>query len=133
MDDMHDYCNVSHYLDALGDAQTAYMMGLREFRAARPWLRHNLGHGDHFDYVNPADGAVVFRALRTGPTGEQVFCIAHMEGRPLPEMDPLAMPIPGLGGGGWRVTLTAPGVTPGFDGGPLALGDNTAVIYTRMR
>uniref|UniRef100_UPI0025D6D0F6 glucosylglycerol hydrolase n=1 Tax=Roseobacter sp. TaxID=1907202 RepID=UPI0025D6D0F6 len=41
MDDMHDYCNVSNYMDRLGDAHTDYTLKLRNFRAARPWLRDN--------------------------------------------------------------------------------------------
>jgi len=133
MDDMHDFCNVSSYVDGLGDAQTGFMLALREFRRSRPWLRRNLGPQDHFDYRSPADGAVVFRSLRVGPDGEQVFCVAHMEGKALPEADPLTLPLPGLSGGGWRLALRAPGIGGDYAGGPLTLRDNMGLVFTRSR
>ena len=133
MDDMHDYCNVANYIDRLGDAHTAYMLALRAFRAARPWLRENHGPRDVFDYHTPTDGTVAFRALRHGPDGEQVFVIAHLEGKPLVDIDPTALPIPGLEGGGWHVALRAPSIGGDYLGGPLTLHDSMAVLYTRRR
>ncbi len=133
MDDMHDYCNVANYTDRLGDAHTSYMLGLREFRAARPWLRDNHGPNDVFDYHTPTDGTVAFRCLRHGPDGEQVFMIAHLEGKPLMEIDPLALPITGLEGDGWHVALRTPSIGSDYLGGPLTLHDSMAVLYTRQR
>ncbi len=131
MDDMHDYCNVANYVDRLGEAHTDYMLGLREFRAARPWLRDNHGPGDVFDYHMPTRGTVAFRCLRHGPDGEQVFMIAHLEGKPLFEIDPTALPIPGLEGGGWHVALRTPPIGGEYLGGPITLHDSMAVLYTR--
>ncbi|SDW74244.1 Hypothetical glycoside hydrolase 5 [Roseicitreum antarcticum] len=131
MDDMHDYCNVSNYLDRLGDAHTDYMLNLREFRAARPWLRNNYGPQDVFDYATPIKGTVAFRSLRHGPDGEQVFAIAHLEGKPLDEIDPTTLPIPGLEGGGWQVALRTPTIGSDYLGGPISLHDSMAVLYTR--
>jgi hypothetical protein len=132
MDDMHDYCNVSHYLDQLGDAHTDYMLRLRQFRLARPWLMQNFGPRDRFDYQRPTDGAVVFRSLRHGPDGEQVFAMAHLEGKPLLDVDPTRLPIPGLEGGGWRVELRSPRIGTDYLGGPLSLFDGMAVLFTRQ-
>ncbi|MFP5306358.1 MAG: glucosylglycerol hydrolase [Gammaproteobacteria bacterium] len=133
MDDMHDYCNVANYLEMLGDAHTEYMLRLREFRRARPWLRGNLSGADHFDYQRPTRGAVVFRSLRHGPDGEQVFAIAHLEGKPLLDVDPTALPIPGLEGGGWQVALRSPQIGADYLGGPISLHDSMAVLFTRKR
>lgn len=132
MDDMHDYCNVANYLDQLGDAHTAYMLALREFRAGRPWLRDNYGPADVFDYHQPTAGTVAFRSLRHGPDGEQVFLIAHLEGKPLVDIDPLALPVPGLEGGGWQVALRTPSIGSDYLGGPLTLHDSMAVLFTRQ-
>jgi hypothetical protein len=133
MDDMHHYCNVSHYLHSLGDAHTAYMLALRRFRMARPWLMQNLGPADHFDYLRPTLGAVVFRSLRHGPDGEQVFAIAHLEGKPQSAIDPTMMSIPGLEGDGWQVALRSPQIGSDYLGGPINLRDGMAVLFTRQR
>jgi hypothetical protein len=131
MDDMHDYCNVSHYLHMLGDVHTGYMLALRRFRAARPWLRGNLGSRDYFDYQRPTNGSVVFRSLRHGPDGEQVFAIAHMEGKPLYDIDPTSLPVPGLEGGGWNVVLRSPAIGADYQGGSIDLYDGMAVLFGR--
>jgi hypothetical protein len=131
MDDMHDYCNVSKYVTKLGDAHTDYMLRLREFRRKRPWLADNFGLRDRFDYQRPTDGSVLFRSLRHGPDGEQVFCVAHLEGKPVLDMDPTALAIPGLDGGGWRVELRSPQIGTDYLGGPITLHDSMAVLFTR--
>ncbi|MEX2481896.1 MAG: glucosylglycerol hydrolase [Gammaproteobacteria bacterium] len=131
MDDMHDYCNVSGYLELLGDAQTRFMLDLREFRRARPWLRHNFGPHDHFDYRQPIDGSVVFRSLRRGPGGEEVYAVMHLEGLPLEGFDPLADDVPGLDGGGWRVALRTPPIGGDYIGGELVFRDSMGVLFVR--
>jgi hypothetical protein len=131
MDDMHDYCNVANYVDDLGDGHTDYMLKLREFRAARPWLAQNYGPDDVFDYSKPTKGTVAFHSLRHGPDGEQVFTIAHLEGKPLVDLDPTKLPIPGLEGGGWEVALRSPAIGSDYLGGPISLHDSMAVLYTR--
>ena len=133
MDDMHDFSNVAKYLDRLGDAHTDYMLKLREFRATRPWLRDNYGPDDVLDYHTPTRGTLAFRALRHGPDGEQVFMIAHLEGKPLEDIDPVTLPVPGLEGGGWHVALRTPSIGSDYLGGPISLHDSMAVLYTRRR
>ncbi len=131
MDDMHDYCNIWKYVDRLGDAHTEYMLNLRQFRAARPWLAGNYGEGDVFDYRRPLDGAVVFTALRRGPDGSAVYVVAHLEGKPLVDVDPLDFGVPGAGGQGWRVALRSPPIGSDWLGGSLTLHDGMAVLYER--
>ena len=129
--DMHEYCNVARHHTQLLPAQTKFNHGLREFRRARPWLRGNLGERDRFDYKRPVDGTVLFTSLRHGPDGEQVFMVAHMEGGPTGDFDPLRLPIQGLEGFGWHVALRTPPIGPEFIGGPISLQDSMALVYTR--
>ncbi|MBD3678449.1 MAG: hypothetical protein HUJ27_08610 [Rhodobacteraceae bacterium] len=131
MDDMHDYCNVSHSLSSLDPAQCDFMLNLRNFRRARPWLRDNYGAGDQFDYLRPLNGRTVFTSLRNGPDGEQVFSILHMEGKETGEIDPLRLPIPGLEGFGWEVALRTPGIGSDYLGGPITLRDSMGLVFTR--
>ncbi len=130
MDDMHEYCNVSHSVGALDPAQTRFMHGVREFRRANPWLRRNFGEGDHFDYLKPIDGRTVFVALRNGP-GIQSFTICHMEGGETQEFDPLTLPVPGIAGFGWEVALRTPSIGSDYLGGPLVMRDSMALTYVR--
>jgi hypothetical protein len=86
-----------------------------------------------FDYETPTNGTVVFRSLRHAPDGEQVLSIAHLEGKPLLDIDPTLLSIPGLEGGGWKVALRSPTIGPDYEGGPISLHDSMALIYTRNR
>lgn len=131
MDDMHDYCNVSGYMEYLGDAQTRFMLDMREFRIARPWLRRNLGPNDQVDYQSPIAGTTLFRSLRHGPDGEQVFTIVHMEGQPVIDIDPTALDIPGLEGGNWNVALRTPPIGADYLGGLIMLRDSMGLVFTR--
>ena len=131
MDDMHDYCNVANALPSLDPAQAGFCLGVRNFRRARPWLRDDYGPSDRFDHLTPIDGRTVFTALRHGPEGEQVFCVTHMEGKPLLDIDPLSLPVQGIDGGGWSVALRTPGIAAGYEGGPVTLEDSTALVFTR--
>jgi hypothetical protein len=131
MDDMHDYCNVGNHLTSLDALQSEFCLDVRKFRRARPWLRDNYGPKDNFDYLKPIDGRTVFTALRHGPHGEQVFVVAHMEGKPTDEVDPLTLPVPGIEGTGWRVALRTPSIGPDYTGGPLTLKDSMALVYVR--
>ena len=130
MDDMHEYCNVAHAHSALVPENVAFSHRLRDFRRARGWLRHNLRADDWFDHLRPIDGRTVFAALRHGPDGGDVFMIAHMEGAPTPPLDPLALPVPGLGDG-WKLALKTPGVAADYEGGEIVLHDSHALIFER--
>lgn len=131
MDDMHDYCNVSHSLSSLDPDQAEFCLQVRNFRRARPWLRQNYGPKDHFDYLQPIDGRTVFISLRHGPDGEQVFTVCHMEGKPVAEMDPLDLPVAGIEGGGWRVALRTPSIGSDYENGPITLHDSMALVFVR--
>ena len=133
MDDMHDYCNVSHSLSKLEPEQSDFGLRLRNFRRARPWLRDNYGPDDRFDYLHPIEGRCVFTSLRHGPDGEQVFSIMHMEGLATGEVDPTALPIDGLGGGGWSLDLRTPDIGSDYLGGPITLRDSMGLVFTRKR
>jgi hypothetical protein len=130
MDDLFEYCNVSYYKASLSEGQALYNYHLRQFRRARPWLRRNLGEGDHFDFREPVAGSVVFRGLRTGPDGEQLLFCAHMEGGPT-TVTPTEMALPGLVRDGWTQVFG----TPGFDvldpDAEIPLEDGQGFILTR--
>ncbi|WP_232822923.1 glucosylglycerol hydrolase [Oceanibium sediminis] len=131
MDDMHEYCNVANSVSALEPHQTSFMLELRKFRRANPWLRGNFGARDHFDYMQPIDGRTVFTSLRHGPEGRQVFTITHMEGGETNGFDPLRLPIPGLEGFGWKLALATPTIGPDYEGGPIVLKDSMGLVFTR--
>jgi hypothetical protein len=131
MDDMHDYCNVANSLSSLDADQAAFCLQVRNFRRARPWLRGNYGPKDRFDYLQPIGGRTVFTSLRHGPDGEQVFMVAHMEGKPTDDVDPLTLPVPGIEGSGWRLELRTPTIGSDYLGGPITLRDSMALVYVR--
>jgi hypothetical protein len=133
MDDMHEYCNVSNSLPALDHDQADFCLRVRNFRRNNRWLSRNYGPEDRFDYLHPIDGRTVFTSLRHGPEGEQVFAVAHMEGKPLDEIDPLSLQVPGIEGSGWEVTLRTPSIGSDYLGGPLTMRDSMALVYTRKR
>ncbi|WP_043918469.1 glucosylglycerol hydrolase [Jannaschia aquimarina] len=129
MDDMHDYCNVSNSLPSLDADQAAFCLAVRTFRRERPWLRENYGPEDRFDYLQPIEGRTVFTSLRHGPDGERIFTLAHMEGKPTGEIDPLSLPVPGLDRGTWRCALRTPPIGSDYEGGPIDLKDAMALVF----
>ena len=131
MDDMHEYCNISNALPALDPAQITFCRAIREFRHLRPWLAKNYGPKDRFDYIHPINGRTVFTSLRHGPDGEQVFSIAHLEGKPTEEFDPLTLPVPGIEGKNWHLVLRTPSIGDEYVGGPIVLKDSMALVYVR--
>jgi len=131
MDDMHEYCNVSQTVTQLDADHVRFMLDLRNFRRANPWLRANFGPRDHFDYLHPIAGRTVFTALRHGPEGQQVFCITHMEGGETPDFDPLTLPVAGLAGTGWQLALRSPAIGADYTGGPVTLRDSMGLTFVR--
>jgi len=131
MDDVHDYCNVAHYQDAVEPQRARYNLDVREFRRARRWLMDDLQPGDHFDFQRPSDGSVLFYGMRRAPDGsESVLFIANMEGAPC-EVTPASLPIPDRPGTGWQVALATPGLdVTGFDQ-PVTLADSQALVMVR--
>ncbi|MCG6885042.1 MAG: hypothetical protein LJE62_14930, partial [Silicimonas sp.] len=118
MDDMHEYCNVANSIPSLSHDQAEFCLDVRNFRRARPWLRDNYGPNDRFDHLQPIDGRTLFTSLRHGPDGEQVFAVAHMEGKRLEDTDPLTLPVEGIEGMGWRLALRTPPIGSDYLGGP---------------
>ncbi|SFP57489.1 glucosylglycerol hydrolase [Tranquillimonas alkanivorans] len=131
MDDMHEYCNVSNSVSQLDSRQTGFMLSLRNFRRENAWLRHNLGPEDHFDYLRPVDGRVLFTSYRKSPEGRQVYTITHMEGGDSGEFDPLRLKIPGLQGANWKLALKTPNIGDEYVGGPIILRDSMGLVFVR--
>lgn len=130
MNDMHEYCNVANSISYLEPAQTSFMLRLREFRRANPWLRHDLGPQDRFDYVRPIDGRTVFTSLRHAPDGRPIFAVVHLEGGPTDDVHPLSL-APELPREGWKVALRTPNIGADYLGGPLVLRDSMGVLFER--
>jgi hypothetical protein len=126
MDDVHDYCVATRYLDRLDVDRVRFNRAIRAFRREHPWLVNDLGVGDVFDYVHPTDGSVVFHGMRRGPEGDQVLFIANMEGRPV---DVLAADLPGAAGTEWSPALVAPGVDQPAADAPMRLADAQGVVF----
>ncbi len=131
MDDMHEYCNVSHSTSKLDPVQTNAMRRLRMFRLNNPWLRKNFRDDDHFRYLEPIDGRTVFVSLRNAPQGGEVFTVCHMEGGATDEIDPLDLLPDSVSRNDWHLTIRGPGIGPDYIGGPLVLRDSMGLVYTR--
>ncbi|MEM0935431.1 MAG: glucosylglycerol hydrolase [Pseudomonadota bacterium] len=135
MDDMHEYCNISHSLSSLEAAQCDFNLALRNFRRDRPWLGGNYGPRDHFDYLRPLAGRTVFTALRHGAAagsgGEQIYAVMHMEGKATDEIDPMSLAVPGIDGGGWTLALRTPDIGGEYVGGPITLRDSMGLVFVR--
>lgn len=130
MDDVHDYCNVTHWQDAVEGEQTQYNLDVREFRRQRPYLRQNLGPQDWLRYQHPTNGAVLFYGLRHAPdNGEQLLFLANMEGEPR-TVTPLEL-ADELPSDGWRVALATPGLAVTAVDQPVTLRDSEGVVFTR--
>jgi hypothetical protein len=131
MDDMHDYCNVAHSLLHLDPAQTGFMRNLRDFRHTNAWLRNNFTEKDHFRYVEPIDGRTLFAAHRTGPEGQEIFALCHMEGGETAEIEPLDLLPDGVSRDGWYLLLRTPGIGSDYAGGTIRLKDSMGLVFTR--
>ncbi|MGL4608501.1 MAG: glucosylglycerol hydrolase [Trueperaceae bacterium] len=129
MDDLHDYCNLSHYVDGLEPARVRSQRTVREFRGSRPWLRQDFGKQDVLNYLHPSDGSIVFYGLRQSPDNkEQVLFIANMEGAPC-TLTPLELHA-GLTATNWKLALATNATTAHVDK-PLTLNDSEGVVFTR--
>lgn len=130
MEDVHDYCNVDHYLREMDPAHTAFNLAVRRFRRARPWLRRAFGAEDTFDRRWPTEGTVLFHGRRTGPDGEEVFFVANMEGAPV-EVTPASLPEVRGRAAGWRLALHTPRMdAPSFEQ-PVTLRDSQGMVFVR--
>lgn len=129
MDDVHDYCNVSHYWDMVAPEQAEYNLNLRNFRRDRPWLIDNLREGEVLDYLHPTDGAALFYGLRVSPdNGEKILFVANMEGAPR-SIIPANLPIPNLGTDNWLVAISTPNLEVESITESITLYDSKGVIF----
>jgi hypothetical protein len=128
MDDVHDYCVVTRYLDRLHPERTGFNRAVRAFRRRRSWLIDDLGPDDRFEYRHPTAASVLFSGLRTSPNGtERILFVANMEGRPV---EVVPADLPGAAGTEWTPALVAPGVTVPGAADRIVLADAQGVIFT---
>jgi hypothetical protein len=133
MDDVHEMCNVVHYMHEQDPARTRFNLAVRRFRRQRPWLREDLRPGEHFDHLHPCDGTVLFYGLRRAPDdGEEVLFVANMEGGPRTVV-PLCLPVPDLAQSGWAPALVTPGLQAGHAGQEITLHNSRGVVYVRRQ
>ena len=131
MDDVHELCNVARYGEGLTAKQAHCNLAVREFRRARPWLMKDLGARDHFDYLHPVDGSVVFHGLRHGPKGhEQILFLANMTGATC-TIVPTGLPIPHVETDGWELAVAAPGLEVASADQPIQLHDGQGAVFVR--
>ncbi len=132
MDDVHEFCNVSHYSAEVAPELAAFKLKVRNFRQARAWLMDNLRAEDCLDYLHPTDGTVLYYGLRHSPdSSEQVLFIANMEGAPI-TLTPLDLPIANLADTGWTAALVTPGVGAHAAESAVTLKDSQGVVFTRQ-
>ena len=80
--DVHDLCNVSRAHGRLDADRLAFARGLREFRAAHPWLRDD-ARGRDLVAMHEAGEATLYHGLRHSPDGRvRVGVVADMSGAP---------------------------------------------------
>ena len=128
MDDVHDLCNVSRWVDRLDADQVAFDRSVRRFRLDRPWLTDDLGPNDCFDYLHPTEGAVIAVGRRKGPNESAVAIIANLEGAPA-----LVVPSDVAGSGEWRIALASPAVTADDPAAPVVLTDGEGLLLVPAR
>lgn len=140
MDDLHEYCKVTHRLDEAELENAPFALAARRFRQTRPWLASALNADDVFDLRWPCAGAALLTGYRRGPDGEELLLCVNMEGEKV-DVDPIdALPLP-LRRDGWQPLLVTPGVQldtdageSGQDGAPikgLTLSDSRGVLFGR--
>lgn len=129
MDDLHDLCNITHYADHVESERAEFNASLRWFRKQRPWLVNNLTADEHFDYIYPSDGSIVFYGLRQAADGSQkLLLVANMEGAPATVI-PTELSIPGLDAEGWQVVLKTPQFDISSASESLVLENSQGVVF----
>jgi hypothetical protein len=130
MDDLHDYCTITHAADRLDEDRTAFNRAVRDFRRRRPWLRDSLSDAGWMRYREPCNGTVLFSGWRPAPDGEEeVLFVGNMEGREV-EVVPRRHAPEGRRDG-WTVPLATPGLSVGGADEALSLSNSEAVLLTR--
>lgn len=132
MEDGHDYCNAGHWTAAVEESWASFGWRLRQFRAANPWLRENLGGSDRFNRISDGE-RTVFYGLRSHPEHPdlQLALVAHMGGAPI-------VATPGdwlqLDLTQWQVAIATPGLLDGdaiADLRHFSLADSQGILLQR--
>jgi hypothetical protein len=115
MEDGHDYCNAGHWTAAVEESWASFGWRLRQFRAAHPWLRENLGGRDRFNRISDGE-RTVFYGLRSHPDDRdiQLALAVHMGGAPITVTlgDWLQLDLDE-----WRIAIATPGLLDGNGNG----------------
>lgn len=131
MEDVHDYCKVTHFTGEMDPERTAFDLKVREFRRQRSWLMADFKPDEHFDYLRPVDGTILFYGLRRAPDdSEQILFVANMEGAPRTIL-PIDLPIPNLSREGWQTELVTPVVRVDGADHPITLHDSQGIVFVR--
>jgi len=129
LEDVHDFCNVAYHWDKQDPERAKFNQSVRDFRMKRPWLMDNLRDDEHFNYLAPANGTVMFYGIRRAPNdSETLLFIANMEGAPR-TIKPLDLPIPNLAQNGWEIALTSFGFDVENATDDITFEDSQAVIF----
>ena len=158
MDDLHEYCNLSHYHGPLDrDPEriqgAAHGQAVRQLRLQERWLAGNLRGGDHLSYRHPTEGSVLACVLRhqpdevDGPDGprsiaehapaarwRRLALLVNLEGEPVrvtPAEAFARVRGDAAAGGRWDVVMTVPalaGTALHWDAA-LELANSQAVLF----
>lgn len=129
MDDLHDYCTVTHWADRLDEERTTFNRAVRNFRRARPWLRESLRDEEWLRYREPCDGTVLVSGWRQGADGGEVLFVGNLEGRK--ERVVPRRQAPSERRDGWSVSLATPELEVKGPDETVSLGNSQAVLLTR--
>jgi hypothetical protein len=130
MEDVHDYCNVTHAVERLDETRTSFNRAVRRFRSARPWLMNDLQNDEWLTYREPCDGTILFSGWRRAPDGdEEVLFIGTMEGAPAEVVPVEHVPVDKRDG--WSIALASPGIDIDAPDETISLGNSEAILLTR--
>ena len=130
MDDLHDYCTITHHADGLQRDRTTFNRDVRAFRSNHEWLREAFGEEDVLRYREPADGTILFGAYRVHPeTGDSVLFAGNMEGAST-AVTPTNF-IPEAAGHDWQPALLSPDTAPDpAADAPVDLPNGRGIVFT---
>jgi len=132
MNDIYDYCNISHHQKNASEEVSDFNLKARNFRFEHPWLEENFGKNDVLNYVTPANGTVLFYGRRTAPDGsEELLFAANLEGQPK-SVTPVDFPVGKIPKDGWERVLTTPGVGAVEADKEFQLKASNGVIFRRI-
>lgn len=133
MDDLHDYCSLSHWADRLDERRTQFTRSVRTFRREYAWLRERPSADAWLRYREPCNGTVLVSGWRRGPTTAtdacEVLFVGNLEGRPA-EVVPSHCAPEGERDG-WAVALRTPDLEVGDPERTVTLSNSEALLLVR--